>query len=225
MGVGDFARGLVPVARNGTRQAGGALRTVLELSIDGFAGLPGAKAAAKSQLQKHGSADDAIDAVVAQHVALSSAQGFMSNVGGVIASVVSIPGNLAGLAAVQIRMVAAIAHLRGYDIDDNRVRTAMVMCLLGGDQIVRLIRKGVLPTTPMAVATAPVFDPDLDRRVAERVVMEMAARVGGTNGALLLTKRIPLIGGGVGAVVDGVATRQIGVFASGELRRRRSISH
>ncbi|MVA74804.1 hypothetical protein GC722_01960 [Auraticoccus sp. F435] len=201
------------------------MRMVLELGIDGVAGMPGAKAAAVSQLQKHGSVDAAIDAVVVQHVGLSSAQGFMANVGGVLASVVSLPGNLAGLAVVQIRMVGAIAHLRGYDIDDPRVRTAMMMCLLGGEQLVKLIEKGVLPTTPMAVATAPVFDPDLDRRVAERVVLEMAARVGGTNGALLLTKRIPIVGGGVGAVVDGVATRQIGVFAASELRRRRSLNH
>lgn len=224
MGVGDFARGLVPRAKGAPQAAGGVMRVVLELGIDGFASMPGAKASAVKQLQKHGSVDAAIDAVVSHHVALSSAQGFMANIGGVAASLVSIPGNLAGLAVVQIRMVAAIAHLRGYDIDDDRVRTALVMCLLGGDQIVRLIEKGILPTTPMAVATAPVFDPALDRRVAERVVVEMAARVGGTNGALLLTKRIPLIGGGVAAVVDGATTRQVGVFAGSELRRRRSIA-
>ncbi len=224
MGVGDFARGLVPAARSANRAGVTVVRTLLELGIDGVAGMPGAKAAAVTQLQKHGSVDKAVDAVITQHVALSSAQGFMANVGGVLASIVSLPGNLAGLAVLQIRMVAAIAHLRGYDIDDQRVRTAMVMCLLGGEQIVRLIEKGVLPTTPMAVATAPVYDPDLDRRVAERVVMELAARVGGTNGALMLTKRIPLVGGGVGAVVDAVVTRQVGVFAGEELRRRRSIN-
>ena len=224
MGVGDFARNLVPAARNAPQAAGGVMRVLLEVGIDGFAQVPGAKATAVKQLQKHGAVDAAIDAVVLNHVALSSAQGFMSNVGGVLASIVSIPGNLAGLAVLQIRMVGAIAHLRGYDIDDPRVRTAMMMCLLGGDQIVRLIEKGQLPSTPMAVATAPVFDPDLDRRVAERVVREMATRVGGTNGALLLTKRIPLVGGGVGAVVDAATTRQVGIFAGKELRRRRSIT-
>ena len=80
-----------------------------------------------------------------------------------------MPANLAGVAVVQVRMVAAIAHLRGYDLDDNRVRTALVMCLLGGEEIAKRIVEGKLPTSPMAVATAPVFDPELDRQVAEEV--------------------------------------------------------
>ncbi len=146
----------------------------------------------------------------------------MTNIGGVAAMPVTVPANLAGLAVVQVRMVAAIAHLRGYDLDDNRVRTALVMCLLGGEQVAKHIAQGTLPTSPMAVATAPMFDPELDRQVAEEVVGDLAARIGGKNMALLVTKRVPLLGGGIGAVVDGIATHQIGRYAKGELLRRRS---
>ena len=76
----------------------------------------------------------------------------------------------------------------------------------------------------MAVATAPVFDPDLDQRVAQEVVSDLAGRIGGKNLALVMTKRIPLIGGGIGAVMDGAATHQIGRYAKSELPRRRAIS-
>ena len=71
----------------------------------------------------------------------------------------------------------------------------------------------------MAVATAPMFDPELDRRVAEEVVGDLAARIGGKNLALVVTKRMPLVGGGIGAVMDGIATHQIGAYAKGELVR------
>ena len=94
---------------------------------------------------------------------LASAQGFVTNIGGVATLPVAIPANIAGVAIVQMRMVAAIAHLRGYDLNDNRVRTALVMCLLGGEQVANRIAAGQLPTSPMAVATAPMFDPELDR--------------------------------------------------------------
>jgi uncharacterized protein (DUF697 family) len=206
--------------------AGGVLRRVLELAIDGYGKLPGAKASAARQLQRSGgSVDAAIESLIDFHVRLASAQGFVTNLGGVVALPVAVPANLTGVAVVQVRMIAAIAHLRGYDLNDNRVRTALVMCLLGGEQVVKLIKEGKLPTSPMAVATAPVFDPDLDARVAEEVLSDLAGRIGGKNLALMLTKRVPLVGGGIGAVVDGVATHQIGKYAKSELLRRRALSH
>ena len=60
-----FARGL-PVATRITPQvAGGAFRQVLEIAIDGTAKLPGAKAHASRQFQRHGGATDpAIEASI-----------------------------------------------------------------------------------------------------------------------------------------------------------------
>ncbi len=222
-----IARGIGPVAGIVAPQfAGGALRRVLEVAIDGYGRVPGARAVAAKHLQKHtDSVDDAIDSVVAQHVRLASAQGFVTNLGGVAALPVAIPANLAGIAVVQVRMVAAVAHLRGYDVDDLKVRTALVMCLLGADEVSRQIADGSLPTSPMVIATAPVFDALLDRRVADAVLADLMNRIGGKNLALVVTRRVPLLGGGVGAVVDGLATRQIGLYAKTELLRRRALAH
>lgn len=223
-GIGRMiARGIGPMAN--PQLAGGALRRVLEVAIDGYGKLPSAKATAARHLQRHGgSVDSAIDSLVDFHVRLASAQGFVTNLGGVAVMPVAVPANLAGIAVLQVRMVASIAHLRGYDLADLRVRTALIMCLLGGEQVARHILDGKLPTSPMAVATAPVFDPDLDARVAEEVLSDLAGRIGGKNLALAVTKRVPLVGGGIGAVLDGMATRQIGTYAKGELRRRRALA-
>src|SRR5699024_4716321 len=164
----------------------------------------------------------ALASLVATHVAMAGAQGFVTNRGGLAAMPVTLPANVTGVLTIQTRMIAAIAHLRGYDLNDNRVRTAIVMCLLGGDELARRIHNGQLPTSPMAVATAPVFDPELDAAVAQEVLLAVAARVGGRGLSIAVTKRIPLIGGGVGAVVDGWATRQLGGFVKEELRARRA---
>jgi hypothetical protein len=222
-----IARGIGPVARSvNPAAAGGALRRVLEVAIDGYARVPGARAVAAKQLQKQGgSVEDAIDSIVSHHVRLASAQGFVTNVGGIAALPVAIPVNLAGIAVVQVRMVAAVAHLRGYDVGDLRVRTALVMCLLGDEEVARRISDGSLPTSPMAIATAPVFDAVLDRQVADAVLADLMSRIGGKNLALVVTRRVPLLGGGVGAVVDGLATRQIGAYAKAELLRRRALAH
>lgn len=222
-----IVRGIGPVASSlvSPQLAGGALRQVMQLAIDGYGRLPGAKTVAAGHLQRHsGAVDEAIDSIIDAHVRLASAQGFVTNLGGVAVLPIAVPANLAGVAVLQVRMVAAIAHLRGYDVNDNRVRTALVMCLLGGEQVARRIVEGTFPTSPMTVATAPMFDPDLDRQVAEEVTGGLLSRVGGRNVALMVTKRVPLLGGGIGAVMDGYATRQIGKYAKGELLRRRALA-
>jgi uncharacterized protein (DUF697 family) len=94
---------------------------------------------------------------------------------------------------------------------------------MGGEQVARHIAEGTLPTSPMAVATAPVFDPELDKQVADEVITDLAARIGGKNLALAIVKRVPLMGGGVSAVMDGFATYQIGRYATGELVKRRAL--
>jgi uncharacterized protein (DUF697 family) len=220
-----IATAISPVANLVTAQgAGGALRQLLEIAIDGYGRLPSAKSAAARHLQKQaGSADEAISSIIDHHVRLASAQGFVTNIGGLAMLPVAIPANITGVATVQVRMVAAIAHLRGYDLNDNRVRTALVMCLMGGEQVAEHIAEGTLPTSPLAVATAPIFDPELDRLVAEEVLTDLAARIGGKNVALAIVKRVPLMGGGVSAVMDGIATYQIGRYASGELVPRRAL--
>ena len=218
---------MTPVANLVTAQgAGGVLRQVLEVAIDGYGRMPSAKTVASRHLQRlGGSVDEAITSIIDHHIRLASAQGFVTNIGGVAALPVAIPANITGVAIVQVRMVAAIAHLRGYDLNDNRVRTAIVMCLMGGEQVAKHIADGSLPTSPMAVATAPIFDPDLDRQVADDVVADLAARIGGKNLALAIVKRLPLAGGGVSAVMDGIATYQIGRYATGELLRRRALAN
>ena len=218
---------MTPVANLVAAQgAGGVLRQVLEIAIDGYGRMPSAKALAARHLERlGGSVDEAITSIIDHHIRLASAQGFVTNIGGVAALPVAIPANITGVAIVQVRMVAAIAHLRGYDLNDNRVRTALVMCLMGGEQVAKHIADGTLPTSPMAVATAPIFDPDLDRQVADDVVSDLAARIGGKNLALAIVKRLPLAGGGVSAIMDGFATYQIGRYATGELLRRRALAH
>ena len=212
------------VSRHGAAStAGTTLRRIMDLAIDGAEGLPGSKSVAAKHLQKHPRTEDAIDSLITAHITMASTQGFLTNVGGLVTTAISLPFNLVGLAIVQARMVAAIAHLRGYDIDDVRVRTAVTMCLIGGEELGKLVARNKLPGSPLLVATAPVISVDLRQQVAERVVTAMLALNGSKGVGVLATKRIPIIGGGIGAVFDGAMTRQIGQYARRELVQRRAL--
>jgi EcsC protein family len=222
-GVAKFVTSsLAPAAQRLTPQAAaGVLRQVLEVAIDGYKGFPGAEAVAERHREKF--PDDprqALDAIVDQHVRLAGVQGFVTSVGGVVTLPIALPANLTGLAVVQARMIAAIAAQRGYDLSDPRVRTAVITCMLGDDGVTDRLKKSALPTSPLAIATAPVFDPELDRRVAAEVMTELMARVGGKRMAIAMTRKIPLLGGAVGAGVDGWSTYRIGQYADSMLIRR-----
>ena len=198
-----------------------AFHQLLELAIEGKGKLPGARTAAKKLLNQHRDPETAINWLVNQHVAYAGGQGFVTNWGGFFVSLVTIPANMAAAAFLQARVVAGVAHLRGYDLADARVRTAILMVMLGPGASAGLISKGVLPSSPAAVATAPVFDAKLDRSVSKELFDRAMNQVGGKRIGVWVGKRIPFVGGGVGAVVDGWSTHSIARHAVQEFTSRR----
>lgn len=224
MGIGGtFGKAL---AQHGHKLApdatSGFVHEAFSRAIHGVGPLPGAAAAADKQLaEQGGDVERAIHEVIENHVRYAGAQGFVTNLGGMVTAAVTIPTNIAGLAMLQARMVAGIAHLRGYDLTDRRVRNAVLECLLGEDKVKELIRKRKLPAPPMAVATAPAYDPGLDKVISAEVTSELLTKVAGKRVATMVGRRVPVVGGLVGAGADGFATWRIGRYADRELRSRR----
>lgn len=197
------------------------VRQALHRAIDGVGPLPGAAAAADKQLaEQRGHTERAVHEVIENHVRYAGAQGFLTNVGGLVTATVTIPANITGLTVVQCRMIAGIAHLRGHDLADPRVRNAVLTCLLGEDTVDALVRKGSLPAPPMAIATAPAHDPALDQRISAEVAADLITRVAGKRLATTVGRRVPVVGGVVGAGADGYATWRVGRYAERELLAR-----
>lgn len=193
----------------------------LDRAIRGVGPLPPAAAAAEKQLtEQGGDVEKAVKEVLENHLLYAGTQGFLTNLGGVATAAAMIPANIAGLAMIQCRLVAGIAHLRGYDLDDQRVRNAILACLLGEDRVKDLVKKKRIPAPPMALATAPAHDPDLDRLMAAEVTSELLTKVAGKRVATQVGRRVPVIGGVVGASADAFTTWQIGRYAIEELRAR-----
>ncbi|WP_203337804.1 EcsC family protein [Nocardioides limicola] len=197
------------------------VREALDKAIAGVGPLPGAAVAAEKKLAKAGGdIDKAVHAVIERNVRYAGTQGFVTNLGGVISAPVTIPANIAALALIECRMVAGIAHLRGYDLADPRTRNAILAALLGEDEVLRMLRKHKLPGTPMALATAPVVDPGVERAIATEVAVDLLSRVSGKRLASLVGRRIPVLGGLVGLTADGYAAWNIGRYADREFLPR-----
>jgi hypothetical protein len=198
------------------------VRVALDRAIEGVGPLAPAAVAADKQLEEQrGNVDRAIHEVIENNVRIAGAQGFATNVGGLVTMAVTIPANVTGLALIQCRMVAGIAHLRGHDLADPRVRNAILMLLLGEEQVDELVRKKKLPTTPMALATAPAHDPSVGAAISAVVATDIISRIAGKRLATTVARRVPVVGGVVGAGADGYVTWKIGRYADRELLPRR----
>lgn len=224
MGIASsIGKALAPnVSRVAPDLAANFVREALQRAINGAGPLPGAARAADKQLkEQHGNVDEAIHEVIENHVRYAGAQGFVTNIGGLVTAALTIPANITGLAILQCRMVAGIAHLRGYDLDDPRVRNAILACMLGEDSVASLIEKKKIPAPPMAIATAPAHDEHLDKVMAAEVTSELLTKVAGKRVVTTVGRRVPVVGGLIGAGADAYATWQIGRYADRELLSRR----
>lgn len=189
----------------------------LDKAIVGVGPLPGAAAAADKQLAENdGDRERGTHDVIENHVRYAGVQGFLTNIGGLVTMALTVPTNITGLALIQCRMAAGIVHLRGYDLDDPRTRAAVLTCLLGEDRIKKLVKDRSLPGTPMEIASAQVFDSTLNATLANEVAAELISRAAGKRLATTVGRRVPVVGGVVGAGTDAYVTWKIGRYVDRE---------
>lgn len=210
-----------PILRNNQPQFTSRLaRTAFDKALDGVGPIKGAVEEAEAQLKEAGGDPErAIQEIISDHVRMAAAEGFVTNLGGLVTMAVLVPTNIAGLAMLHCRMVAAIAHLRGYDLADPRVRNAVFATILGQDVVKDLTNSKKLPDSPRGIATGKTMDAQDADTISAAVVAELVARAAGKSTFSFLGKRMPVLGGVVGGVTDLWATRRIGKYAAKELTR------
>ena len=93
------------LAMRGPEMGGSMLRQLLDAAINGVGKVPGAKATAAQALVREGSVEPAIDSLVSTHVRLATAQGVITNLGGLWTAPLLLPANIASLGAVEIDRV------------------------------------------------------------------------------------------------------------------------
>jgi len=199
-----------PEDNDGVIQA--AVEKVLSLGVEGAGPLKGARQIAEEHLKQHGDPEKAIDKLIATHSRLLGASGFASGVGGLFMLPVTIPTDVTVFYTMSARCAAAVAHLRGYDIDSDEVRSVVLLTLIGSAGVAVAAEMGVQVGTKAATAAL--------RNLPGRVLVEINKKVGfrlftkfGEKGVINLVKVIPLLGGGVGATVNVASMRSIGGYA------------
>ena len=183
-----------------------------DLAIDGVASKLSARELAEEYMSKSNSKEYAAKKLIGWQVSKCSTSGFLSGLGGVITMPVTLPANIVNVIYVQIRMVAAVAAIGGYDLKDDSVKSLVYMCLCGngakdiakgvGINVGTKLTYSIIKKIPGATLTK------INQKVGFRLVTKF-----GTKGAINLGKMVPIAGGVIGAGFDGVSTKVIGDIA------------
>ena len=103
-----------------------ALDWAYDKAVDGVAGLDSASDIAESYMKNSDSPFDQANSLIRWQNAKAGTSGFITGLGGFLVMPLTIPANLASVMYVQIRMIAAIAHIGGHDLRDDRVKTLVL---------------------------------------------------------------------------------------------------
>ncbi len=181
-------------------------------AVNGVAGMDSASEIAESYMKVSGSKITQANALIRWQNTKAGTSGFLTGLGGIIVMPVTLPANIASVMYVQIRMIAAIAHLGGHDLNDDRVQTLVYACLTGN------AAKDILKDIGIVVGRK--LTENAIKNVSGKTITAINQKVGfrlltkfGEKGAINLGKAIPLVGGVVGATFDSVTTNLIGNIA------------
>ncbi|MDE9366500.1 EcsC family protein [Luteipulveratus sp. YIM 133132] len=187
-----------PLATTATNLA----ERLLDVGFDGRAGFKSARAVADAARAKHqGNVEQAIDEVVGDHRRLVAGGGFITGLGGFVTMPVALPANVFEFYVLATRTTAAIAHLRGHDIDQHEIRSAVLLTLIGAEADDLLKKAGVVSTGRLANLAAQRLPGPALMVVNKAVGFRLISQVG-RKAFSKMGKGIPLAGGVVGAGLD-----------------------
>jgi hypothetical protein len=189
-----------------------ALNWAYDHAISDIPGLGSAEELGESYLKSTGNREAAIGKLIAWQMSYAGAAGFASNIGGFATMPIGIPANLVSVFAIQLRMIAAIAHLRGYKVNDPHVRTLAYLCLTGSSAGEVVKEFGVNFGTKLTAAMIMKIPGKVLININKAVGFRLMTKAGST-GLLNLTKIVPLIGGVIGGGFDMLMTKGIGTIA------------
>lgn len=163
---------------------------------------------AEDYSSKYPDVKKAAEALVANQLVKCTTSGFLTGLGGIITLPVAVPANVSSVLYVQLRMIAAVAKLGGYEPNTDQVQTLVYACMTG--QAVGDVLKGTSIKLGTKIATSSIqkISGATLTRINQAVGFRLITKFG-QKGIINLGKMIPLAGGVIGGGFDLVTTKII----------------
>lgn len=163
---------------------------------------------ADDYISKSKDIESAAKSFINYQIVKCTTSGFITGLGGLITLPIAIPANISSVLYVQMRMIACLAQMGGFDIKSDQVQTLVYACLAGIsiDQVVKQvgIKFGVKVANQMV------------NKIPGNVLIKINQKVGfrfltkfGTKGLINFGKAIPVVGGVISGGFDFAETKII----------------
>ena len=163
---------------------------------------------ANDYIKKYGRTDKDINKLVKNQISKNSINGFVTGFGGFPSTAVTLPANITSVLYVQMRMIAAIAIIREFDLNDDEVQTFVYMCLAGTAVVDTLKKAGIQVGNRIALNTIKKVPGSVFIKINQKVGFRFITKMG-QKGVVNLGKSVPVVGAGVGALMDYSTTKLI----------------
>lgn len=185
-----------------------------EKATTGFLNFDSAEDLANSYIEKSKTGDktEIAKSLIRWQNSKSFTSGFLAGLPGLALMPVTLPANFTSVLIIQLRMIAAIAHIGGHDLKSDQVRTFVFMCLTG-NSATELVKK-------VGVDLGQRVTKNAIQSISGKTLSEINKRVGfrlltkfGETGVVNIGKAIPIVGGIIGGSFDIFTTNTVGKVA------------
>lgn len=183
---------------------------------------PSVEKMANDYLKKYKDKDKACKAMLNSQIVKCTTSGFLTGFGGLITLPVTVPANIGSVLYVQMRMIACVAYINGYELNSDQTQTFVYACLAGVsvDNIVKKfsVNFGVKMANKLVEKIPGKTLTKINQKVGFRFITKF-----GEKGLINLGKAVPVVGAVIGGGLDLaetkiIANRAYKWFAKGEFQ-------
>lgn len=163
---------------------------------------------ANEYLHRHKTKELACEAMFKNQIIKCTTSGFLTGFGGAITMPVTLPLNIINVLYVQMRMIACVAYMAGFDIYSDETQTFIYACL-AGVSVNQVIKQA-------SIKLGAKFTSRLIKKIPGNVLIKINKAVGfrfitksGRTGIINLAKGLPLTGALISGGVDFLETKII----------------
>ena len=164
---------------------------------------------ARDYMERYDSVDEAAQAFMQNQIKKCTVSGFVTGLGGLLTIPVTVPANIASVLYVQMRMIACLAYMGGYDVRSKEVKTLLYACLAGVSLNLILKELGAKLGSERVDKLLDKIPESSVPTISQKIYSQLAVKTGAKVGSGTLGKAIPLIGGVVGGALDYVETKRL----------------
>lgn len=193
---------------------------LMNKGIEGFAGLSGAREVANTYInsKEYKNKDEMVDSLINWESSKNFTSGFLTGLGGAITLPVTIPTSLAASWTIQVRMCAAIAEIYGHNLEEESVKTIILLAIIGSSGADLFKSLGVKVGEEITEQLIKKLGPEIIKEINKQAGMKLISKAGEKSIMANMGKFIPVIGGLIGGGVDYYSCQTIGTTAKNMLK-------